>query len=123
MSDLPASTRAGHFLAKILGIQVDYRREVREDQSISSSETFVDREPTAKEWLSKFTPTTAATKAYVLSLFPFLQWIFHYNLQWLTGDLIAGKSLRNSWRYWSAGFELHLPSEAYFCKSIFQHEK
>lgn len=94
MSDLPASTRTGHFLAKLLGIQVDYRREVREDQSISSSETFVDREPTAKEWLSKFIPTTAATKAYILSLFPFLQWIFHYNLQWLTGDLIAGKSLR-----------------------------
>lgn len=27
--------------------------------------------------------------AYVLSLFPFLQWLPRYNLTWLAGDLIA----------------------------------
>jgi len=105
MSGVPVLTRAGHFLARLLGIQVDYRREIREDQSITSSETFVDREPTAKDWLSKFTPTTVATKSYISSLFPFLQWIFHYNVQWLTGDLIAGKSSQDfieaySWGNW-----------------------
>lgn len=31
-----------------------------------------------------------AIKNYVLSLFPFLQWMPRYNLQWLYGDLIAG---------------------------------
>lgn len=98
MADLPASTRLGHSLAKILGIQVDYRQENREDRSISSSETFVDVEPTAKEWLSKFKPTKSGATAYITSLFPFLQWIFHYNLQWLTGDLIAGKSVPSSVR-------------------------
>ncbi|KEF62799.1 uncharacterized protein A1O9_00772 [Exophiala aquamarina CBS 119918] len=95
MSEVPASTKAGHFVAKTLGIEADYRRELREDQSASSSETFFDREPTAKEWLAKFTPTTASARSYVSSLFPFLQWIFHYNVQWLTGDLIAGAIRQN----------------------------
>ncbi|GFZ49948.1 Sulfate permease 2 [Saitozyma sp. JCM 24511] len=31
-----------------------------------------------------------AVKNYVLSLFPFIQWLPRYNLTWLTGDLIAG---------------------------------
>ncbi|BGP15200.1 Sulfate permease 2 [Rhodosporidiobolus nylandii] len=31
-----------------------------------------------------------AAKRYVLSLFPFLNWIANYNLQWAAGDLIAG---------------------------------
>ncbi|KZS89863.1 high affinity sulfate permease [Sistotremastrum niveocremeum HHB9708] len=32
----------------------------------------------------------AFVTAYLLSLFPFLQWIGRYNLTWLTGDVIAG---------------------------------
>lgn len=90
MSQESAATRTGHLLAKGLGIKVDYRHEPAENQSIASSGYFVDHEPTAQEWLSKFIPTVPGVKAYLHSLFPFLHWIFHYNLQWLTGDLIAG---------------------------------
>jgi hypothetical protein len=33
--------------------------------------------------------TLLQVKNYVLSLFPFIQWLPRYNLTWLTGDLIA----------------------------------
>ncbi|KAF1944688.1 sulfate permease-like protein [Clathrospora elynae] len=83
---------AGHGAARVLGINLDYRREpeISGAASISSVETYVEREPTAKEWLSQFKPSGGAAKRYLRSLFPFLDWIFHYNLTWLFGDVIAG---------------------------------
>ena len=27
---------------------------------------------------------------YLISLFPILKWILHYNIRWLYGDLVAG---------------------------------
>ena len=96
-----ASTRdkVGRTLAKGLLIDVDYRRDATEEitrgESISSGdsvETYVEREPTAAEWLKSISPTGQTVKHYVRSLFPFLNWITRYNTTWLTGDLIAGKS-------------------------------
>ncbi|CAG5170167.1 uncharacterized protein ALTATR162_LOCUS7137 [Alternaria atra] len=83
---------AGRTAAKVLGINLDYRKEpeVSGAASISSVETYVEREPTAKEWLSQFKPSATATKRYLRSLFPFMDWILHYNLTWLFGDFIAG---------------------------------
>lgn len=83
---------AGRGAAKVLGINLDYRKEpeVSGASSISSVETYVEREPTAAEWLSQFKPSARATKRYIRSLFPFWDWIFHYNLTWLFGDFIAG---------------------------------
>ncbi|GMM53013.1 sulfate permease [Starmerella bacillaris] len=37
-----------------------------------------------------FTGFGQRVKNYLISLFPFLQWIYRYNLTWLYGDLIAG---------------------------------
>lgn len=87
---------AARSVAKILGINVDYRKEADALEnsgalSVSSVDTYVEQEPTALEWLSKFTPSFTAFKHYLRSLFPFLDWIFHYNLTWLFGDIIAGK--------------------------------
>ena len=99
---------AGRGAAKALGIKLDYRKEpdVSGAASISSVETCecytglrrdtanptldVEHEPTALEWLSKFKPSGAAILRYIRSLFPFVNWIFHYNLTWLFGDIIAG---------------------------------
>ncbi|XPT02843.1 hypothetical protein M3J09_011949 [Ascochyta lentis] len=86
---------AGRGVAKVLGINVDYRREADPLEnsgalSVSSVDTYVEREPTAIEYLSKFTPSFGAVKRYLRSLFPFLDWIFHYNLTWLFGDVVAG---------------------------------
>lgn len=87
---------AGRIVAKVLGINVDYRKEADPLEnsgklSVSSVDTYVEYEPTAAEWLSNFTPSATAFKRYLRSLFPFLDWIFHYNLTWLFGDVIAGE--------------------------------
>lgn len=50
----------------------------------------MEREPTAAEYLAKFKPSGSAIQRYLRSLFPFWDWIFHYNLTWLFGDIIAG---------------------------------
>ncbi|KAF2868640.1 sulfate permease 2 [Massariosphaeria phaeospora] len=83
----------GRFLAKILFINLDYRKEeplTSGAASISSVETYVESEPTVREWVSKFKPTAGGFQRYIKSLFPFWGWIFHYNVTWLFGDIIAG---------------------------------
>lgn len=85
----------GRALAKPLGIHVDYRHEPdkHEYASLPSDiEPYYEEEPTVKEWLLQFKPSRAGGARYIKSLFPFWNWIFHYNLQWLTGDIIAGES-------------------------------
>ena len=55
-----------------------------------TAETYVEQEPSVKEWVSSVTPTKHDVVNYLWSLIPFTHWILHYNLQWLVGDLIAG---------------------------------
>ena len=85
----------GRALAKALFIDLDYRKEHTEPLSsgavsISSVETYVEREPTTTEYLSQFKPSIGGVQRYFKGLFPFWSWIFHYNLTWLLGDVIAG---------------------------------
>ncbi|KAH7045132.1 sulfate transporter family-domain-containing protein [Macrophomina phaseolina] len=83
----------GRALAKPLGIDPDYRHEPDKHEYAplpSDVQPYFEDEPTAKEWLLQFTPSRAGAFRYIKSLFPFWNWIFHYNLQWLTGDIIAG---------------------------------
>ncbi|KAK2832064.1 hypothetical protein FQN49_006888 [Arthroderma sp. PD_2] len=85
----------GRALAKGVGIDVDYRQEPKADMrsaadSIRSLETFDEDEPSTKEWFMNHRPTLAGASSYFNSLFPFWSWIFHYNTQWLMGDIIAG---------------------------------
>lgn len=92
------STKIGHGLADILGINLHYRNETGSDRvtrgesafTIESAETYVEHEPTAVEWLHEVTPSGEDVMQYFIRLFPFLHWITHYNLQWLIGDLVAG---------------------------------
>lgn len=58
--------------------------------AIANVQLDVETEPTAAEWLSKFKPSGHGVQRYIRSLFPFWNWIFHYNLTWLFGDIIAG---------------------------------
>jgi solute carrier family 26 (sodium-independent sulfate anion transporter), member 11 len=98
--EVSTSTKIGHGLAKVLGIKLDYRNEVNASGekilrgesvfSVTSADTFVETEPTAMEWIKETLPNKQTFINYFKSLFPFLQWIFHYNLQWLFGDLVAG---------------------------------
>ncbi|KAF1997606.1 sulfate permease 2 [Amniculicola lignicola CBS 123094] len=92
------STRIGHGLAKVLGIDLQYRNETGVESlsrgesvfSVGSADTYVEGEPTALEWLQEITPSGKDVLHYFRSLFPFLTWITRYNLQWLIGDLVAG---------------------------------
>ncbi len=91
-------TKVGHGLAKFLGIKLNYRNEldeeIRRGESVFSSQTadtYVEEEPTSIEWVQDTLPSGTELVHYCRSLFPFLNWIGRYNVQWLVGDLVAGK--------------------------------
>lgn len=93
-----AATKVGHGVANALGIKLNYRDELREEirrgESVFSTQTagsYVEEEPKSAEWVAGLFPSGPELVTYCRSLFPFLAWIGHYNVQWLIGDLVAGK--------------------------------
>ncbi|CAK7219595.1 hypothetical protein SCUCBS95973_003868 [Sporothrix curviconia] len=91
----PKATKLGHTLAKGLGIKIqrpiEYQDEVTRGESVfSSDDTWVEEPPHTIDAVSELVPTAKDIVDYVISLFPFLQWIGRYNTQWLIGDLVAG---------------------------------
>lgn len=98
------AAKVGHGLAKVLGIKLHYRNELSEEirrgESVFSSQTagtYVEEEPRSIEWVQDVIPSGPELIEYGRSLFPFLHWIGSYNIQWLIGDLVAGKfSVGNS---------------------------
>jgi sodium-independent sulfate anion transporter 11 len=93
-----AANKVGRALAKGLGIKLNYRNElndeIRRGESVFSTttaDTYVEEEPTTLEWVHDVLPSGRELVQYTRSLFPFLNWIGSYNLQWLAGDLVAGK--------------------------------
>lgn len=93
------SDKVGHALAKGLLIKTDYRKDATTESlsrgesvfSTSNAETYIEKEPTAADYFREIAPNGQTVKRYFRDLFPFLNWITRYNLQWFTGDLIAGK--------------------------------
>ena len=95
----PLATKVGHGLAKVLGIKLQYRNPTNHEDpmtrgesaySTSTANTYVDQEPTTAEWINSITPSGRTMGRWAYSLFPFVHWIDRYNLQWLSGDLVAG---------------------------------
>ncbi|EMC95306.1 hypothetical protein BAUCODRAFT_72750 [Baudoinia panamericana UAMH 10762] len=90
--------KVGRGLAHVLGIKLDYRDETGVNKvtrgesvySVESADSYIEHEPTAAEWLRSLVPTGSQMMHYGINLFPFVKWIGKYNLQWLTGDLVAG---------------------------------
>lgn len=85
-------------LAKVLGIKLQNQNAENLTRgesvySISSADTYIEREPTTAEWLRHVFPTSRDLLSWAYSLFPFVHWIDRYNVQWLYGDLVAGGSL------------------------------
>lgn len=65
--------------------------EIVEDRNPINYHEYRESSPTVKNWLkSKFTNPKDGLKDYFRSFFPFITWIYRYNLIWLWGDLIAG---------------------------------
>ncbi|KAK0515648.1 hypothetical protein JMJ35_001682 [Cladonia borealis] len=92
-----AATKVGHGLAKVLGINLQYRDPTGEGISrgesvfsVSSADTYVEEEPTALEWIKQVKPSGRTFANWAYSLFPFTHWIGRYNLQWFIGDFVAG---------------------------------
>lgn len=92
------STKTGHFLAKALGIKLDYRHQGNTERttrgesvfSVQTADSFVEQDPTTVEWIRETIPGRHDFVQYCRSLFPFTHWIGRYNLQWFWGDLVAG---------------------------------
>ena len=91
------ATKIGHGLAKVLGIKLNYRNPTGEDVtrgestfSASTADTYVEQEPTSREWLQEVFPSGRTLLRWAYNLFPFTHWIGSYNAQWLAGDLVAG---------------------------------
>lgn len=92
-----AASKAGHGLAKVLGIKLQEKEPIQEDLSrgesifsLQTQDTFVEQQPRSWEWVVDLLPSRRDIIEYIISLFPFLNWIGHYNLQWLVGDSVAG---------------------------------
>ncbi|KHN95334.1 sulfate permease [Metarhizium album ARSEF 1941] len=91
------ATKTGHALAKILGIRLEHPNEDATENGlrgesiiIQSSDSFIEGAPTTSQWLHDQIPTRQQVGEFAKSLFPFLSWIGHYNLQWFAGDVVAG---------------------------------
>ena len=92
------AAKAGHYLAKALGIKLHNYRENQDELtrgesvfSVQTADPFVELQPTSAEWLQEVLPGPHEILRYARSLFPFTYWIGRYNAQWLLGDLVAGK--------------------------------
>ncbi|KAK3312377.1 sulfate transporter family-domain-containing protein [Apodospora peruviana] len=83
-----ASTTLGDRVKRFLGIDP----EDKLDDSLYFHEdgSFIESEPSTAQFLRELRPTVHGVVSYFRELFPFLGWIFHYNLTWLLGDFIAG---------------------------------
>lgn len=95
MSNVKVKT--GHYLAKALGIKVNYRHYTPDPItrgesvfSVQTADSYIEQEPTTVEWIRETLPGRDDFVQYCRSLFPFTHWIGRYNLQWFWGDLIAG---------------------------------
>jgi len=75
-------------LAKLVGIELQSQSrfgDIRDDAG-----RYVENGPTTSEVVADHIPTANSVGSYIQSLFPFWTWIFHYNVTWLMGDLVAG---------------------------------
>ncbi|KAF4581163.1 sulfate permease [Ophiocordyceps camponoti-floridani] len=93
------ATQAGHVLAKMLGTRhqssatdTANRTEGRVS-TCSTSDDFVDSDASSSEWLRDQLPSPDGVRCYFTSLFPFLGWVPHYNVQWLAGDVVSGLTI------------------------------
>ncbi|KAK4125878.1 sulfate permease [Parathielavia appendiculata] len=72
---------------RFFGIPPD---QTLDDSAFYDDGSYIEEEPSVREALSHLIPTIPGITSYLRELFPFLGWIFHYNLIWLLGDIIAG---------------------------------
>ena len=87
-----APNQFGDRVKRLFGIDPEDRIN---DQDKFDDGSFVEKEPTMKDVIEYIVPTLPGVQRYLRELFPFWNWIFHYNLTWLLGDIIAGECRRS----------------------------
>lgn len=88
-----APNQFGDRVKRFFGIDAE---DTLDDQDLFDDGSFVEQEPSARDIVEIFIPSLAGIQKYLKELFPFWNWIFHYNLTWLLGDIIAGECLRSN---------------------------
>jgi sodium-independent sulfate anion transporter 11 len=104
------ASRIGQTVAKVLGIHPEKHRPPPDP--VADGDTYYEKEPTTKEFLLEHRPTVGGLQRYLRSLFPFWSWIFHYNLVWLIGDLIAGGKTSSVIASWSRASKVSFHADA-----------
>ncbi len=87
--------KVGRSLATVLGIELQHRDVDSEDRIPGGgfappTDRYVEERVATSEWIREQLPSPRGAAGYARSLFPCVAWLPHYNLQWLTGDVIAG---------------------------------
>jgi sodium-independent sulfate anion transporter 11 len=77
---------------RLLGIDPD---QTLADPTFYDDGVYLEEEPSIRDVLLGLIPTIPGTVRYLRELFPFIGWIFHYNLIWLLGDVIAGECAKH----------------------------
>jgi len=87
---MSALAHAQAMVRAVLGIQTDKSNDVALDV-VSRGESVFSPDTSFVEWFRSIIPSRQHVLAYPRQLFPFTELIGRYNLQWLYGDLVAGK--------------------------------
>ncbi|UNI21023.1 hypothetical protein JDV02_007054 [Purpureocillium takamizusanense] len=87
--------KVGRSLATALGIELqgtdtDVEDKIPGGGFAPPTDRYIEERVTTSEWIREQLPSRRGVVGYTKSLFPCVGWLQHYNLQWLTGDLIAG---------------------------------
>ena len=69
--------------------QVDKLRLIANE---TIGDAFTEEDPSVAEWFRSLVPSSEGVGQYARDLFPSAQWMRRYNVHWLIGDAIAGKS-------------------------------
>jgi len=83
-----ASPKFADRIKRLLGIDPE---DTFDDSSFCDDGLYIESEPSTKDFVRGLLPTRTGIINYLKELFPFVNWIFHYNLTWLLGDIIAGE--------------------------------
>ncbi|PFH56471.1 hypothetical protein XA68_16464 [Ophiocordyceps unilateralis] len=78
-------------LAEAIGVTPAARHD--DVPPLSNADVFVDSDPSVSEFLAELVPSLRHVAGYLSSLFPFIHWIYKYNVAWFIGDLIAGTTV------------------------------
>lgn len=86
-----ARGRHAAFAHRTLGLDKAATTQTRYEDVADHQDLYLEEEISVPDFFRTHRPTVQGLRDYFQDLFPFWNWIFHYNITWLVGDMIAGK--------------------------------